>query len=338
MGLESVEAGAASIISILELPGEIVLDADKVAHVVPRVSGVVLQATKNLGDRVEKGEAVAVIDSRELGEARSRYLVAVEREKLARYNIERTGRLWQKEMVPEKEYLTGQKAFLEEKIELTSATRKLRAMGLSEKDINELVSENTENLTHFMIQAPFDGVVIKKHLSQGEWVKEDSEIYIIADLSTVWVDITVYAKDITSVRLGQKASVQADAYGLEAEGTVSYVGPLVGEESRTARARIVIPNDNGQWKPGLFAKVKLVTEEVEVPVAVRNEAIQDLGNNKVVFVQYDDQFEAHPVRLGRSDRQNTEVIKGLSAGEKYVVRNSFILKSELGKSGMSHQH
>jgi cobalt-zinc-cadmium efflux system membrane fusion protein len=338
MGLETESAGPGKILSVLTLPGEIAFNADMVSHVVPRVPGVALEVRKNLGDSVQKGEVLAIIDSRELGDARSRYLVAIEREKLARYNFERAQRLWTAQTIAEKEFLTAQKAFLEEKIELTSAERKLKALGLSDTEVRSLTNETNGDLTHYIIRAPFDGVVIKKHLSHGEWVKEDAEIYVIADLSSVWVDIIVYAKDLASVRLGQEAAVKADSDCAEGIGKVSYVGPLVGEDTRTAKARLVLPNPEGKWRPGLFAKVELTRHNASPPIVVRSEAIQTYQNRSVVFVQYDEQYEARPVVLGRTDGKFTEILKGLFEGERYVVKNSYVLKAELGKAGMAHQH
>lgn len=338
MGIRTAVAEPQTIRSYLELPGEIAFNADRVSHLVPRVSGLVVESRKNLGEFVKSGEVVAVIESRELGEARSRYLVALEREKLASYNFDRAQNLLEKATIPEKEYLTAQKAHLEEKIERVSAARKLVAMGLTEGEIAGLDNEASRNLTRFTLKAAFDGVIVKKHLSPGEWVKEDAEIFVIADLSSVWVDIVVYANVVDSVRVGQTAIVKADQSECEAEGTVSYVGPLMGEESRTARARVVIPNGNGRWRPGQFVRVKLVKNELRVPVVVRNEAIQTYKNHPVVFARYDDQFEARPVEIGLSDAQWTEVRKGLLPGECYASRNSFVLRSELGKRGMSHEH
>jgi cobalt-zinc-cadmium efflux system membrane fusion protein len=264
--------------------------------------------------------------------------VALEREKLARYNFERIQRLWEAQTVAEKEYLTAQKVFLEEKIEMTSAERKLKALGLSEREMNSHGQSNNKDLTHYTIRAPFDGVVIRKHLSLGEWVKEDQEIYLVADLSTVWVDIIVYAKDLSSLRIGQEATVKIDSNGIEDVGKVSYIGPIVGEDTRTAKARVVLPNTDGRWRPGLFAKVAIAKHNASPSVVVRTEAVQTYRNRFVVFVQYDDQYEARPVTLGRTDGRFTEVLKGLSAGERYVTKNSYILKAELGKAGMSHEH
>jgi len=338
MGIETTAAGPGTIESAVQLPGEIAFNSDRVSHVVPRVAGVVLDCRRSLGDSVKSGEILAIIDSRELGEARSRYLVAAERARLANYNFERALNLLEKQTIPEKEFLTTQKAHVEEKIELTSAARKLVTLGLAEADIEALRNGTFENLTSFPIRAAFDGTVVKKHISPGEWVKEDSEIFIIADLSTVWVEIIVYANDLNAVHLGRRAVVQMDSSGMRAEGTVSYVGPLVGEESRTARARVVIPNLDGRWRPGQFVRVSLIQEAVRVPVTVRNQAIQTHKDRSVVFVNHDDQFEAQPVELGRTDGVLTEIRKGLEEGERYVSRNSFILKGELGKAGMEHQH
>lgn len=338
MGIQTASAQPRTIRSFLELPGEIAFNADRVSHLVPRVSGFVVESRKNLGDSVKTGEVVAVIESRELGEARSRYLVALEREKLASYNFERAQNLLEKGTIPEKEYLTVQKAHLEEKIERVSAGRRLVALGLTESEISGLNNEVSGILTRFELKAAFDGVVVKKHLAPGEWVKEDAELFVIADLSSVWVEIVVYANDVASVGLGRKALVGDDRTGGDVEGTVSYVGPLMGEESRTARARVVIPNPNGRWRPGQFVRIKLVTDEVIAPIVVRNEAIQSIKNNPVVFAQHDDQYEARPVELGLADSQWTEIRNGLVPGERYASRNSFILKAELGKQSISHQH
>jgi cobalt-zinc-cadmium efflux system membrane fusion protein len=338
VGLATEKAGPGKIKSVTELPGEIVFNADRISHIVPRVPGVVQQALKNLGDTVQQEEIIAVIDSRELGESRSKYLVALEREKLARYNFERAQRLWDKETIPEKEFLTAQKNYQEESIERKAAARKLMTMGLTESEIESLSSGSVKELTHFTLRAAFEGVVVRKHLAPGEWVKEDAEIYMIADLSTVWVEITIYAKDLDTVRLGQAVTVKYDSCGFEASGVISYLGPVVGEETRTAKARVVIPNPDQRWRPGMFVKVEVEKEEVSAAVVVRSDAIHTHRNWQGVFVNYGDEYEFRPLVLGRSDGHFTEVLKGLSAGEPYVSRNGFILKSELGKAGMSHQH
>lgn len=169
-------------------------------------------------------------------------------------------------------------------------------------------------------------------------MKEDANIFTVADLSTVWAEMTIYPKDLNTVKVGQQATVKATAFESESVGKVAYVGSLVGEQTRTATARIVLPNPNSVWRPGLPVKVELVAEESEVPVAISTEALQTILDGPAVFGRYGQQFEARPVELGRSDGKTVEVLSGLDAGEQYAATNSFLIKADIGKSGASHDH
>jgi membrane fusion protein, heavy metal efflux system len=337
-GIEILTVGPQRVGSVFELPGEISFNADMLAHVVPRVAGVVSESLKNLGDPVKKGELIAVIESREMAEAKSRYLVFLKREELAQTVFERTESLWRKNVTAEQAYLNDKKALEEVKIEMMAAAQKLMALGLSQEKIQALAQSPGGPLNRYEVHAPFDGVVVKKHMAIGEWVTENKDLMVLADLATVWVEIIVYVKDLDVIRIGQKATVKSDASGLEATGEVSYVGPLVGEETRTARARVVISNPDGKWRPGLFVTVKLAEEQVDVPLAVRSDAVQMIGEWSVVFVRCSDGFEPRPVQLGRRNGKFVEVVQGLSPSERYAARNSFLLKSQLGIGGLSHSH
>lgn len=337
-GIEIHSAGPQRVGSVFELPGEVSFNADMVAHVVPRVAGVISGSLKNLGDPVRKGELIAVIESREMAEAKSRYLVFLKREELARTVFERTENLWKKMVTPEQSYLNDKKALEEAKIETMAAAQKLMALGLSEEQIAALAQAPNGPLNRYELHAPFDGVVVKKHMAIGEWATENKDLLVLADLSSVWVEIIVYVKDLGKIRIGQKATVKSDASDQSATGVVSYVGPLVGEETRTARARVVLPNTDNRWRPGLFVTVKLAEDQVDVPVAVRKDAIQMLGDWSVVFVRDQDAFRPRPLQLGLGNGKYVEVVKGLSPGERYAGRNSFLLKSQLGIGGLSHSH
>lgn len=194
------------------------------------------------------------------------------------------------------------------------------------------------NLTRYEIRSPIDGTVTEKRIAIGESLKEDTNIFIVADLSSVWAEVTVYAKDLNAVKVGQKATVKATAFEADATGTLSYVGALVGEQTRAAKARVVLPNPKGLWRPGLPVNIELAAAEIDVPVAVLTEAIQSINEQPTVFGRYGDSFEARPLELGRSDGKFTEVVKGLNAGERYVAKNSFLIKADLGKSGAGHDH
>jgi len=187
------------------------------------------------------------------------------------------------------------------------------------------------------VRAPFAGEVVQQDLAQGEAVQANADVFTIADLSRVWAEITVYARDLDSVQVGQTVAVKAADTGFTVSGTVFYVGPLVGAQTRSAKAYAEIPNPERRWRFGLFVTVEVVQEEVEVPVAVVAEAIQTHQDRPVVFVQHEDLFEVRPVTLGRRDGEWVEVREGLSAGERYAAQNSFVLKSELGKSAAADE-
>jgi cobalt-zinc-cadmium efflux system membrane fusion protein len=332
-GIEVRTAGPAKIRSILQLQGEIQFNQDRVAHVVPRLAGVVVQSGKNLGDAVKKGELLAVLESRTLADLKSEHLAAQTRLELARSTFEREKRLWEEKISAQQDYLASRQVLAEAEIVHRNVEQKLLALGL---DHAAVTRGGTVGLTRYEIRAPIDGVVIEKHLAIGEAVKEDASIFTIADLSTVWAEMTIYPKDLGSVKLGQKVTVRASALNAEAEGRVSYVGSLIGEQTRSAKARVTLPNPERSWRPGLFVSVDLVQDETEVPVAVSVDAIQTLREAKVVFGSFGEFFEARPVELGRSDGKTVEVLSGLAPGTPYAATNSFVLKADLGKAGASH--
>lgn len=328
--VEVLAAGPARIKSALQLIGEIRFNEDRMVHVVPRLAGVVESAAANAGDRVRQGQVLAVISSQALADQRSELLAAQKRLALARTTFEREKKLWEDKISAEQDYLQARNAMQEVEIAVHNAQQKLASLGGGQRAGG--------NLTRYEIRAPIDGIVVEKHLSLGEAVKDDANIFIIANLSTVWVEMTIYAKDLNTVKVGQQATVKATAFESQSSGAVSYVGALVGEQSRTAKARIVLPNPKGIWRPGLPVNIELVAGEVEVPVAVSAEAIQTVRDWTVVFGRYGDNLEARPVELGRSDGKFTEVVNGLNAGEQYAAKNSFLIKADLGKAGASHDH
>jgi cobalt-zinc-cadmium efflux system membrane fusion protein len=351
-GIEIKTAGPASIRTTLELPGEVVLNKNRVAHIVPRLSGVVTEVRKNLGDRIRKGEVIAVIDSRELAEAKREYIESVHRLHFAQSSFVREEGLWKKKVSAEEDYLASRHNLEEAEISKQVALQKLLSLGVSAGEVRMLSVEpegdiiqhevripfSNKTLTRYEITCPLDGVVIEKNISIGEAIKEDFDMFVVADLSTLWCEITVYAKDLGAVMAGQKVNVAAAALGLESAGKISYIGPLVGEQTRSAKAYVDIPNPKGEWHPGLFAAVEVVREEKTAPVAVAVEAIQTFRDWSVVFVRYGNLFEARPLELGRSDGQYVEVLSGLIPGEQYASHNSFVIKAELGKAGATHDH
>lgn len=334
-GIEIKTAGPGRIQSALELPGEIQFNRDRLAHVVPRLAGVVVQSKKNLGDNVSKGEVLAVLESQTLADLRSEYFAAQKRVAMAETTFKREKQLWEEKISAEQDYLEARQALGEAQIALRNAQQKLLALGVPRASI---ARGGADGLTRYEVRAPQDGTVIEKHLSVGEAVKEDADVFVIADLSTVWAEITVYPKDLNLVKLGQKVSVKASGLDAKASGEIAYVGALVGEQTRSAKARVALQNPDRSWRPGLFVTVSLIQSDAQVPVAVPVDAIQTVRDWKVVFGRFGDVFEARPVELGRSDGKWVEVKSGLAAGTQYAASNSFIIKADIGKAGASHDH
>ncbi|WP_294260231.1 efflux RND transporter periplasmic adaptor subunit [uncultured Comamonas sp.] len=330
-GVTLAEAGPASIAGTLQLPGEIRFNEDRTAHVVPRVAGVAESVAANLGQVVKKGQLLATLTSPAVSEQRSELMAAQKRLSLARTTYEREKQLWQEKISAEQDYLQARQALREAEIAAANAQQKLAAIGAG--------SGSAGALNRFELRAPFDGVVVEKHLAVGEAVQDSTAVFTVSDLRSVWAEMKVAAGDLPFVRVGEKAVVQATAFESRATGVVAYVGALIGQETRTAPARITLDNPDGIWRPGLFVNVQLTAAGQKAAVAVANAAIRKIdGDQPVVFVPVDGGFKAQAVKLGQTDGRNTEVLQGLSPGQRYVKDGSFVLKSELGKASAEHVH
>jgi cobalt-zinc-cadmium efflux system membrane fusion protein len=337
-GIELATAGSGPLKVQVDLPGEIVPNADRVAHVVPRVPGVVREVRKVLGDRVRKGEILLVLDSKELADNKAAFLSAREKLDLAQSNYDREEDLWKKKISPTQDYLQAKQALSETRIELRSAEQKLHALGFSEAYLAQLPSQPDVSYIRYEVIAPFDGVIIEKHVALGEAKKEEAEMFLIADLRSVWVNLGVYQKDIPLVRAGQPVVISAGHGIPEMAGRISYIGPLVGEQTRTATARVVLPNRGGQLRPGLFVTGRVTLNTVPVPILVPKTALQTMDEKTVVFVKDEDGFEPRAVTVGRSDGTHVEVTSDLKAGQKIVSAGAFTLKAQLAKGSFGDGH
>jgi len=195
----------------------------------------------------------------------------------------------------------------------------------------------SDTLSPFELKAAFDGTVIDKHIAPGEAVSREQPAFIVADLATVWVNITVYQTVLPALRVGQPVVIEASHGKLEATGNVAYIAPVVDQATRTASARVVVPNPDGAWRPGLFVSATILTP-VTAAVVVPRRALQTMEGKPVVFVAEGERFEPRPVSVGRLGRTKVEIVSGLSPGERFADERSFLVKAELGKDAAGHEH
>lgn len=328
-GIELAQTQPRDMGSMISLPGEIRFDEDHTAHVVPRASGVVESVQVNLGERVKKGQVLAVIASQQISDLRSELAGAQRRAELAKTTFERERQLWSDKISAEQDYLAARQARQEADIALENARQKMQALS---------GGSATAGGNRYELIAPFDGVVVEKHLVRGEVVSESSSAFTLSNLDQVWATFNVAPKDLAKVQVGKAVKVAATELGAEVVGQVSYVGNLLGEQTRTAVARAIIDNPDGSWRPGLFVSVVFAAETRTARITVPTAAIQTVEQTPTVFVRVDEGFVAQPVVLGLSSDGFVEVTKGLSAGAQVASAGSFVLKSELGKGSADHAH
>jgi len=331
-----VEAGPGDIAVQLALPGEVRLNSDRVAHVVPRVAGIVREVLVSVGEDVKAGQVMAVLESRELATLKAEYLAARERQSLAKATFDREKGLWEKKISAEQDFLSAKQTLAECAINVERAEQQLHAAGFSEDYLKGISGQTHVSYTRYEIIAPFDGSVIEKHITLGESLKDDVSAFTLADLNTVWVNLSVYQKDVSALRKGQPVTIsEGDNPATGVNAKVDYVGPLVGEQTRTATARVTLPNENGQWRPGQFVTGFVSTEVTQaVPVVVPKAALQTFEESTVVFTQTDKGFVPARVTLGRSNDSHVEIAKGLEQGTRVVVEGAFVIKAEIAKAIM----
>jgi cobalt-zinc-cadmium efflux system membrane fusion protein len=329
-GIKVAAVGPGQLAREVSVPGKVVAAADRMAQIVPKVGGAVTEARKNLGDTVEKGEILALIESREMAESVADYLAAKRAEELALTTFNREKGLWDKKITAEQDYLTAKNAHQEAKIKLDLAKQKLQALGHDGE-----VSNNGNSRFH-ELRSPLPGRVIARELTLGEYVDTTHSAFTVADLSVVWVESAIAPGDLPFVKEGLMANVLGS--GGKAEGKLIFVSPAIDPETRSAKAIIELDNADGKWRPGEFANAAIATSAQDTDLILPKDAIQTIEGKAVVFVRNDKGFEKRDVTTGREDSRHVEILSGVSFGEPVAVSSTFTLKAELGKSEAEHEH
>ncbi|MBI5522452.1 MAG: efflux RND transporter periplasmic adaptor subunit [Desulfarculus sp.] len=325
------------IAGVISATGKVEANADKIAHVSPLISGKIVSVKSSLGDDVAAGQTLVTLDSVELGEAVNRYHQSRTKLALAQSNMDRIKALVEKKIAPRKDILQAEAELKTAQTELHTGEERLSLFGANLADLRT----GNHRKPLLPVRAPIGGIITEKHAIVGELADPSKSLYTIADLSTVWVLVDINEKDLARIHRGQEASVTVGAFPeLKLKGRITYIADLVGQNTRTVKARIEVPNSERKLKPEMFATIELALDADATPVlAVPEDALQYLDGKTVIFVaEKEGEFAARPVRTGRTAGGMAQIVSGLTEGEQYAIEGSFILKSEIKKSEMKDEH
>jgi cobalt-zinc-cadmium efflux system membrane fusion protein len=332
-GVKTAKVAEETVRASITLSATIQPNRDRYAHVAPRVPGRILEVPAKAGDIVRAGQVLALLDSVEVGESTSAYQQAASQFNVSRADFDRSQKLFDEEVIPQKDYLRARAEFEKSRAALAAASDKLRMMG---------VKPGTGAAASTLpITSPFAGTVIEKSAVIGELAQVDKSLFTVADLSTVWIEANLYEKDLARVQAGREALVTVSAYpDVRFKGKLAYISAVVDRESRTVKARIEVPNKDGRLKPEMFASAVVQGESQGRAISVPAEAVVLMDNRNAVFVKEADGYEVRPVELGDAVGGRHVIKSGLNVGEEVVVAGTYVLKSQQQKSkiGAGHAH
>jgi cobalt-zinc-cadmium efflux system membrane fusion protein len=332
--IEVAPAGPGNLLRTVRVPGNVMMDPDRIGHVPAKVIGTVVELRKRLGDVVQKGEVVAYLESREVADAKSEFLTAGANLELQTTLIERERSLFEKKISAEQQFLRAENAFSLSKLRHDLARQKLSALDVDEAEIAELPKQPVANLRRYALRSPIAGRVIERRVDLGAPVggdQQEKEIYVVADLSSVWVELVASAPDLALLKEGDDITIE-DSTRAKAVGKTIFISPMVSKETRTTRVIVSLDNTDGRWRPGSFVGASIPVDRRSVSLLLPRSSIQTVDGKLTAFVQVPEGFEARAVQAGAMTEDAVEVIGGLKPGEVVAVLNTFVLKSDLGKA------
>jgi membrane fusion protein, heavy metal efflux system len=282
-----------------------------------------------------------VIESREVADAKSEYLATRLTDELQQTLFARATSLWQGKVMTENDYLRARTTAQDARVKFDAARQKLFTLGLSEEQIAALPSQPPASLRRQEVRSPIAGRVAERRVDLGSLVGregQESELYVVADLSELWVDLAVAPGDLAAIREGQDITLAIGTSGERVRARIIFVSPLLDRETRAARVVASLANPDHVFRPGSFVTAEIPLSHDGAEVAIPKAALQTVKGDRVVFVRNPHGFEARKVTSGREDDRTVEIVSGLASGEEIAVSNTFVLKAELGKTEAEHQH
>ena len=306
---------------------------DRIANVAPRVPARITAVYAKLGDKVKPGQPLALLDSVELGEAHSAYQQARSQFDLAKADFERAQRLKAEDIIPEKDFLRARSDYEKARASLRAAEEKLKLL-----DASHAAAEKGRP-SEFSVNAPFAGTVIEKDAVLGELAQPDKRLFTVADLSVLWIEASLFEKDLGRVRVGSRAAVSVAAYpGETFEGMLTYIASTMDRDTRTARARIEVRNADARLKPEMFATAAIDTPATRPVLGLPQDAVLLVNGQPTVFVAEGEGFKPRPVETGEKYGQRVVIARGLEQGERVATAGAYALKAQMLKSQIGEGH
>jgi cobalt-zinc-cadmium efflux system membrane fusion protein len=319
----------------LRVSGVVKPDPNRLVDVSSLIPGRAVDVLVNIGDRARPGQVMARVDSTELGLAQSDYLKSQAHLGVAEKALERARQLLEAKVIGTGEFQRREGDTLAARADHRAAKERLVLLGMTEQEIAQLARTQQIN-SRASIRSPLEGAVIERHVNLGEVIDPRTKLFVVADLSRLWVMADVHEKDIPQVQLGLPVQIQVTPYPDQIfNGVVVHIGEVIEAATRTVKVRTEVPNPDGRLKPEMFATVMIVTTTEDRVLAVPTLAVQKDRGHDIVFVQTDKtQFQPREVTLGEPSGDYVPVLKGLAEGDQIVTKGSFILKSEMNKQDM----
>jgi cobalt-zinc-cadmium efflux system membrane fusion protein len=366
LGIDIAVVGRRRVVEAVSATGEVVYDETRTGHLASRVPGTVWRVEKQVGDLVGKGDVLALVDSSQVGQAKSELLQAIAQLRLAATNAEKlrplAGSAVSGSRVREADaaqqqaeirVMSAQQALANLGLPVNVAelaplateeiADRIRFLGLPADLISRLAGETvTSNL--FPLRSPLDGVVVSRNAVAGEVVDMEANLFQVADVRRMWLTLDVRQEDVDYLALGQRVLFRpSDAkQGGEIEGSLAWISTAADDQTRTVKVRVDLPNANGRLRANTFGTGRIVLREEPEAIVVPTEAIHSDGCCSVVFVRDKDFlaegsykfFHVRKVRVGVKEDGMTEIIAGLLPNEVIASKNSMILAAQLLKSNL----
>jgi len=335
------EVTAGTLSKRIVVPGTIVPSGERIAKVSVRLVGTVAELRKRLGDNVREGDVLAIIESREVADAKSQYLAARVAFELQETLFNRSKSLFESKVSSENDYLRAKTLFEDMRIKFDVARQKLFALGLTSDQIAALPQQPVESLRLQELRAPMSGRIAERRVDLGSLVGregQESELFVIVDARVVWAELALPATDLAVVREGQQISVETGPGADSMPATIMFVSPLLDKETRLARVVASVDNPSHALRPGMFITAHIPFQQIQTDIVVPKTAVQSVDGQSAVFVRTSEGFEPRKIITGREDGKSFEVISGLSPGDRIATANTFVLKADLGRGEAGHAH